>query len=625
MSYGNGEDKGLADIINENRLRANNPVMDKVQSGIYKAIVVDPAQVAPDRGETMGDPEGRGRLPAYVPALGQTPDEYRWFNYASPFGGSNGASSYGLFAVPPDANNTILVFFADNGDLREGFWFAVSNKTPNTTSGGGAGNPVPDPETGIGEGAFEGIPSSIEGRATASDRQTGSTYVDDGLRGPQAVEISEQGINSERNVNLASQGVFSDSVRGPSTSHPDREATRDEPLPSRVTGLVTPGQNAITMDDGTIGEDGTVHPSQIRVSTGSGASIILDGTNDLIYLVNSTGTGYIEIGAGGDITMYAQGSMHIRTEQDFSVRADQSIFLDAAEKINIKSGNNTHVESGNQVHVKSSGSQFFDSGGSNHTKVSSNMYLSTGGILHLNGPQAAMAQSIPVQSQPDIQNMESTQADNVAGPAMPSHEPYLRPAPPSGGGSIVPDPSSYQAAADAMNQPPYDSSLLQIDQTGTGDGSVTYVSGFSGKIRNKFLQEPLLNVLRAAAQSTRLDVVIFSGGQDPQGTPNGRRTGSVRHDNGWGADVWIYNEGRQLSANRASDVPLMQSFVAACASNGATGIGVGTSYMGGVGIHVDMAYGRNPGTNPCRYWGNGHSPNGAVAWLPPIMGSVSNA
>ena len=45
------------------------------------------------------------------------------------------------------------------------------------------------------------------------------------------------------------------------------------------------------MDDGSVDDNGFVHPNQIRLQTGSGASVILDGTNDLIYMINSTGSG----------------------------------------------------------------------------------------------------------------------------------------------------------------------------------------------------------------------------------------------------------------------------------------------------------------------------------------------
>ena len=63
------------------------------------------------------------------------------------------------------------------------------------------------------------------------------------------------------------------------------------PKPNTVFGLKTPGSTALTMDDGSVDDNGFVHPNQIRLQTGSGASVILDGTNDLIYMINSTGSG----------------------------------------------------------------------------------------------------------------------------------------------------------------------------------------------------------------------------------------------------------------------------------------------------------------------------------------------
>ena len=35
------------------------------------------------------------------------------------------------------------------------------------------------------------------------------------------------------------------------------------------------------MDDGSVGDDGVIHPNQIRIASGSGAQVIVDGTNDL--------------------------------------------------------------------------------------------------------------------------------------------------------------------------------------------------------------------------------------------------------------------------------------------------------------------------------------------------------
>ena len=113
------------------------------------------------------------------------------------------------------------------------------------------------------------------------------------------------------------------------------------------------------MDDGSVADDGTLHPEQIRITTASGsARIILDGSNDFIYAVNSDGSGWIEIGANGEVMVYAKGSMNVRTEKDFNVRADKNINLEAAENINIHSIGNTKLNSDNELHIRSKGTQF---------------------------------------------------------------------------------------------------------------------------------------------------------------------------------------------------------------------------------------------------------------------------
>ena len=114
-----------ASSIIENRKHQENPILKNINSGIYKAITVG----------GKPDPEGRGRIAAYVPKLGGEPDNPMYFQYASPFGGANAQGSYGMFAVPPDAGVTILVFFAENGDLNEGMWFAVSQEVPDVVGG----------------------------------------------------------------------------------------------------------------------------------------------------------------------------------------------------------------------------------------------------------------------------------------------------------------------------------------------------------------------------------------------------------------------------------------------------------------------------------------------------------
>ena len=55
------------------------------------------------------------------------------------------------------------------------------------------------------------------------------------------------------------------------------------------------------------------------------------------------------------------------------------------------------------------------------------MYVSTvNGKLHLNGPMASIAYDIPLETQPDIQNLENTVIEKSIIPKFPTHEPFLR-------------------------------------------------------------------------------------------------------------------------------------------------------------------------------------------------------
>jgi hypothetical protein len=586
MSISNQSSSSLAGALRRERKHGQSPVLSNIESGIYIAITT---------GEP--DPEGRGRVSAYVPKLGGTPEEPMYFQYAAPFGGSNSGGSYGMFAAPSDAGVSIMVFFADNGELSRGYWFAVAQEVPDVVAGGASGQAQAD-GTGQGEGAYSDVPSAKSTPASVRERNENA---EDELE------------NSDRNVNVAQQGIYADSVRGQSTASPQRDASYENPQHSKVFGMKTPGNNALTMDDGSVAPDGTVHPNQIRLQTGSGASIILDGTNDTIYMINSNGSGWVEIGATGEIMAYAQGSISMRAEKDFNIRADKNINMEAGENVHIKAGNDYHLNTADQIHLKSGGSQFFDSAGSNHTKVKSNMYVSTGALLHLNGPQAAQSPGMTTVSHADIQNLESTQLDDSIVSSMPSHEPMTRNnVPPSAGAQpgspaseISPDPNSAEEQLDVAD-------LEDVIDDGDG-GSLEYRN--QGATRRLKVVPALERILLSAANATNLHVVIFSGGQDhTTGT-----VGSNRHDHGYAADVWLYEGkgGRRISMTR--DTTIAAQFAQAAKSAGALSIGAGSGYMDGVGMHVDISPGATIPVSSARYWGTGSRAAGAPSWLRTIM------
>lgn len=144
-------------------------------------------------------------------------------------------------------------------------------------------------------------------------------------------------------------------------------------------------------------------------------------------------------------------------------------------------------------------------------------------------------------------------------------------------------------------------------------GEVKYASYYKGQTRNQPLQQSLMNILVAVAGSgAGYSFTIVSGGQDYKGRGR-RRTGSIRHDGGFAADVIVYNkDGRILSGasyNR-KDIAAMEELVKHFKANGITSIGAGPGYMGG-NWHVDIS----PTAGYKGTWGRSHGRASTPSWL----------
>ena len=405
----------LGNILHKQKKSESSPILDNLSKGIYKAVTV---LQNPTTKEVYIDPEGRGRLAAYIPALGGDPSDPLFFHYAGPYGGSVKEGNYGFFGTPVGEAVTILVCFTEGGNATEGYWFAVAQDIPDVVSGGPAGKAKVTGD-GQGESEFENVAASKTAYRTL---------------GEAANTREEEQENNPRNKVLADQGTYTDTLRGTSTASPHRDAKYELPQENKVVGFKTPGGGALYIDDGSINDDGTIHPEQIRMTTASGSSLILDGANDFVYAVNSTGTAWIEIGAGGEVNVYAEGSLNMRTEKDFNLRADKNVNIEAGENIHMHSvKGDTKINSGSdedestgEIHLRSKGNQFLQSESGMNINIGVNCIVTTGGKLHLNGPLAPESELILVGSMPDMQALETTELNNTILSEMPTHEPFIR-------------------------------------------------------------------------------------------------------------------------------------------------------------------------------------------------------
>lgn len=280
--------------------------------------------------------------------------------------------SYGMWMVPPDVGNIVLVMFV-NGDASRGFWLGcvqsdyMNFMVPGLAASSSHVNPSDERQ----------VVAELNSVANNSLLYPDQTMV------PKPVHPFQEVLKT--------QGLAKDDIRGITTSSARRES------PSAVFGISTPGPldtksgapsgltgkkesqkqsfvsrlggTTFVMDDGddaflrkTKASDGPPeyasvennetggipdipHNELVRIRTRSGHQILLHNSEDLIYIGNAKGTTWIELTSNGKIDIYANDSISIHTEQDLNIKADRDINLEAVRDINMRAGRNVQIES----------------------------------------------------------------------------------------------------------------------------------------------------------------------------------------------------------------------------------------------------------------------------------------
>lgn len=315
--------------------------------GIFTAIVKDNRDFVTN-----------GRLRVWISEMATDElDDTGWISvsYAPPFAGATPVfglgkditdyketqTSYGMWFIPPDVENTVLIAFA-GGDPGRGFWFACTyNNFMNQM--------VP---------ANGALPSSLHYGpkiGDSCDLPVGEYNKNSKIkRDTQDPDKEQKPVHIYHTIGLRDQGLIFDEIRGITTASARRES------PSSVFGISTPGpldknsSNAFlpyksknsnddnkpdyvhrkgghqfVMDDNQDGE-------YIRLRTRSGGQIKIDETNGIIYLINSTGTSWMEFSESGFVDFYGTKSLSLRSGMDINVRADRDVNIEGGRNVNLR-------------------------------------------------------------------------------------------------------------------------------------------------------------------------------------------------------------------------------------------------------------------------------------------------
>ncbi len=138
---------------------------------------------------------------------------------------------------------------------------------------------------------------------------------------------------------------------------------------------VTPGFHAISMDDSSTN-------CRMRFRTTHGHQIILDDTNERIYISTAGGKSWAEMDEKGNIDYYASRNISFHAEKDFNVTAD-TIRMTAKHGIHLESDTEMRIHAKEHLHIKTNGSLYLDSATVNITADTQMDIKVSNGTLHI--------------------------------------------------------------------------------------------------------------------------------------------------------------------------------------------------------------------------------------------------
>ena len=278
-----------------------------------------------------------GRITVYVPMLSKDrSDPQGYFNcyWSSPFAGTTPSAkigdnvadyqdtmkTYGMWMVPPDPGNFVLMCFADG-----------KKKMPVII-----GCMFPDQMQYMVPGNAAGPTYGTNMNLPVAEKNKRDENLDHGNK-------SKRPLNNIVTQSILNQGLILDPIRGVTTSSARRES------PSQVFGILTPGPDNKNLDTGKVDGvnrrgghsfvmDDNMEQRHIRLRTALGNQILMDDTNGLIYIINRDGTAWVELDEGGSIHVYSNQDLNIRAKNDINIRADRALNLEGGTQINMSAG-----------------------------------------------------------------------------------------------------------------------------------------------------------------------------------------------------------------------------------------------------------------------------------------------
>ncbi|MFY0655416.1 MAG: hypothetical protein JXR12_01430 [Neptunomonas phycophila] len=375
------------------------------------------------------DPQQMGRIQVYVPTLGhngvifdhtsESELHYFWVSYASPMAGADstqlrgpndgesteGIASYGMWSIPK-VGTDVLIAVVD-GDQRQLYWFAClfPYATPHTLphgryidEGGTVDGPLASNESQI-KPLYDNLTKAFAGDRTAPEWiSRGADY--------SAAAVSQRQISyTDHPVTSTKPEDFEKDVTEPDGQKAGRDqkytqgyavnrldpdkATdtedyskkgNDTPknMESTVNSFTSPGGHAWAMDD-------RAENNRMRFRTSTGHQIIMDDTNERIYVATNEGRNYIEMDSDGHIYVFTQESFSVRSEGDINFTTEKTFRVKSKEGIHLQTEDEYRLHAQKDIHVHGEMNMSTLIDGDRHTHIVKTDNLLVDDDIHIHG------------------------------------------------------------------------------------------------------------------------------------------------------------------------------------------------------------------------------------------------
>lgn len=405
----------------------NSTTQNKMDS-VTIGIVVD-----------TNDPMQQGRVRAVCQRWGDTfnmsVDDISWASYVTPFGGSihtgtrgpgiddaSGGTAYGMWAIPKVGAQVVVMCLDSAANQRVYIGCLYDDFAPHTLPHGRFmydDHPNLD-STIIPAGPYTSDESKLEPLWDNMRQAFGNKAAPNFEWQTRAADYTASAVDvSELEYTYSSVADDKDiekdgwkSNQGYQTNRQDPKAPSthtDRNLDNMVYSITSPGFHAISMDD-------RQENSRMRIRTAAGHQIIMDDTNERIYIASARGDNWIEMDQNGNIDVFSNNKISLRAKQGINMTSDEDIRMTAAKGIHMFSPENIHIQSGKDVQVLAGqnirlqadqtaymtaiqeinikgGQNVNISSGLNFNQLASGNIQQTAAAIHQNGPAADEAKN----------------------------------------------------------------------------------------------------------------------------------------------------------------------------------------------------------------------------------------